>query len=88
MLSAAFSVSRCLLFLDTFRFSSQLLLLGIILLFVLYTKIKAKIVGRREDPEANNRDLEEDGKSQQMSDHEKGGAGKDSDSSDVSVLAL
>ena len=88
MWSAVFSVSCCLLFLGTFWFSSQLLLLGVIFLFILYTIISGKIAGRRKVPKANNRDLEADKKSQQMSDHEKGGARKDSDSSGVGVLAL
>lgn len=64
---------------------TPLLLLGIILLFVLYKKLKGKVSGKREDLEANNHELEEeDTKTKQMLNDEK----DDSSSSDVSLLSF
>ena len=87
MLSVAFSVSPCPLFLDSFRCSSQSLFLGAILLFVLYIMIKARIAGSRETPEAQDRDLGEGGKVQEAFDSENGDR-RNSHLSDVSSLAF
>lgn len=86
---AEFLVSRGQFLSELFRCSSQLPPSGIILLYILYIVIKGKIVSRRENPEVSNRDPgEEDKQNQQMFAHEKGETMKDSDSSDVSSLAL
>ena len=72
---------------DLSRCSSQLSLIGVFLLLFLYVMIKKKIAGRRKAFNAGDRDLEVGQENQQMFRHAKGPAGKDDDSSDVSVLA-
>ena len=63
-------------------------LLGVLLLIALGYTIRDKFSRRRRALKADDRDLEEDKENQQMLDHGKDGAGEDSDSSDVSVLAV